>query len=45
MTEQEVEQFIATIEESEDLSALSKVATAVAARIQAIIKQRHQAPQ
>lgn len=45
MTEQEVEQFIATIEQSEDLSALSKVAKVVADRIQLIIKQRQQARQ
>lgn len=40
MTEQDVEQITALIEESDDLSNLAKVAKSVADRIQLIIKQR-----
>ncbi|WP_264327748.1 hypothetical protein [Romeriopsis navalis] len=40
MTEKDVEQIIETIEESDDLAALAKVAKAVATHIQGLIKQR-----
>lgn len=42
MTEQDVEQITAVIEESDDLSSLAKVAKTVADRIQLIIKQRRE---